>query len=79
MEQGKGKTDVVTVSAAITRRSLMINVLDSLNLSFDPGEDDNEIFVQYQGEWFRVLFLPEETNCIEIQDNYCSSPPPLAR
>ena len=75
MEQGKGKTKVATVDAQFTNRSLMINALDALNLSFDQGEDNDEIFVQYQGEWFRILFLPEESHCVEIQDNYWYSAP----
>lgn len=69
MEQNKSKTDVATVAATFTTRSLMINVLDSLNLSFDQGDSDDDIYIQYQGEWFRILFLPQETHCVDIQDN----------
>lgn len=75
MEQDNGKTGVVAVGKPFTMRSLMINVLDALNLSFDKGEADNEIFVQYQGEWFRILFLAEASHYIEIQDNYWHSAP----
>ena len=75
MEQDKGKTELVKVGEPFTTRSLMINVLDSLNLSFDQGDSDDEIYIQYQGEWFRILFLPQETHCVEIQDNYWHSTP----
>ena len=75
MEQDNGKTNVVSVGKPFTMRSLMINVLDALNLSFDQGEDKDEIFVQYQGEWFRILFLAEESHYVEIQDNFWYSAP----
>ena len=75
MKQDNGKINVVSAGKPFTMRSLMINVLDALNLPFDKGEADNEIFVQYQGEWFRILFLAEESHYVEIQDNYWYSAP----
>ena len=67
MKQNKRNTNEVV--AELTMRSLMQTVLRKLNLSFNP-EDDHEINVQYQGEWFRILFLAEESHYVEIQDNY---------
>lgn len=74
MEQNQRNTNDSTTAAEPTMRTLMLTILDKLNLSFDPG-DDNEIYVQYQGEWFRILFLAEESHCLEIQDNYWHSAP----
>lgn len=75
MEQDNGKTSVVSVGKTFTKRSLMIDVLDALNLSFDQDEDDSEIFVQYQGEWFRILFYTEKTYVVVIQDTFWHSAP----
>ena len=69
MKKGSSNSNGIKQTEELTMRSLMENVLSKLNLSFNP-EADNEIFVQYQGEWFRILFLAEESHCVEIQDNY---------
>ena len=74
MKQNINNANGEIVVAELTMRSLMQNVLSKLNLSFEP-EGDNEIFVQYQGEWFRILFLAEESHCIEIQDNFWYASP----